>query len=376
MKNLNLLIKPASSTCNLRCKYCFYYDVADNREVKNYGIMNDSTLENLVKKVFEEVDFAVNFAFQGGEPTTAGIEYFYKFHKFVEKYNKKNIIVNFSLQTNGTLIDKDWILLFKKYNYLVGISLDGNKDIHNTFRIDSKSCGTFSKVLKTTKILKKSDIDFNILCVVNKLTAQNGKLVYNFFRNNGFRYYQFIPCLDKLHSSEEKDYTLTAEDYGKFLDDTFNLWYEDILSGKRVSVRHFDNYIKIILQEEPESCDMVGHCNKNAVLESDGSMYPCDFYVLDEYKIGNINEMSFTELFESEKEINFLNSSMNIDEECKACKYFKICRGGCRRHKDLTKDNILKNRFCESYKYFFEKNIDKMIEVAKYVLKVRQENYK
>ncbi len=375
MKNLNLLIKPASSSCNLRCRYCFYYDVADNREVKNYGIMNDDTLENMVKKVFDDVEYSANFAFQGGEPTMAGIEFFEKFHKFVEKYNTKKIIVNFSLQTNGTLLNKKWLELFKKHNYLIGLSLDGNKEMHDTFRIDAKGEGTFSRVLKAAKMMKKADVEFNILCVVNKLIAQNGKLVYNFFRNNGFRYYQFIPCLDSLSCSEEKDYTLTAEDYGKFLDETFNLWYEDMMSGKRISVRHFDNYTKILLGEEPEACDMVGHCNMNAVLESDGSMYPCDFYVLDEFKVGNINESTFEELFKSEAEMRFLRTSLAVDEKCKVCRYFKICRGGCRRHKELTAEGNYENRFCESYKYFFEKNIDKMVKVAEYVMKIRRENF-
>lgn len=375
MKNLNLLIKPASSSCNLRCRYCFYYDVADNREVKNYGIMNDDTLENMVKKVFDDVEYSANFAFQGGEPTMAGIEFFEKFHKFVEKYNTKKIIVNFSLQTNGTLLNKKWLELFKKHNYLIGLSLDGNKEMHDTFRIDAKGEGTFSRVLKAAKMMKKADVEFNILCVVNKLIAQNGKLVYNFFRNNGFRYYQFIPCLDSLSCSEEKDYTLTAEDYGKFLDETFNFWYEDMMSGKRISVRHFDNYTKILLGEEPEACDMVGHCNMNAVLESDGSMYPCDFYVLDEFKVGNINESSFEELFKSEAEMRFLRTSLAVDEKCKVCRYFKICRGGCRRHKELTAEGNYENRFCESYKYFFERNIDKMIKTAEYVMKIRRENF-
>ena len=375
MKNLNLLIKPASSSCNLRCRYCFYYDVADNREVKNYGIMNDDTLENMVKKVFDDVEYSANFAFQGGEPTMAGIEFFEKFHKFVEKYNTKKIIVNFSLQTNGTLLSKKWLELFKKHNYLIGLSLDGNKEMHDTFRIDAKGEGTFSSVLKAAKMMKKAEVEFNILCVVNKLIAQNGKLVYNFFKNNGFRYYQFIPCLDSLSCSEEKDYTLTSEDYGKFLDETFNLWYEDMMSGKRISVRHFDNYTKILLGEEPEACDMVGHCNMNAVLESDGSMYPCDFYVLDEFKVGNINESSFGELFKSEAEMRFLRTSLAVDEKCKVCRYFKICRGGCRRHKELTAEGNYENRFCESYKYFFEKNIDKMIKTAEYVMKIRRENF-
>lgn len=358
MKNLNLLIKPASSSCNLRCKYCFYYDISENRKIKNYGIMNDTTLENMVKKAFEEVSFSINFAFQGGEPTLAGVEYFEKFHNLVNKYNTKNIIVNFAIQTNGTMIDKKWLSLFKKYNYLVGISLDGNKEIHDTFRTDVLNKGTFTKILKATKLLKKENIDFNILCVVNKLTAQNGKLIYNFFKNNGFRYYQFIPCLDSLSTNEKedkKDFTLTAEDYENFLNDTFELWYKDILSGKKISIRYFDNLVKMILGEEPEACDMIGHCNINAVLESDGSIYPCDFYVLDKYKLGNINNNSYTSLLSSSKEMEFLNSSFDISNKCKICPFFRLCRSGCRRHKEINSFGIYENKFCSSYISFLKK---------------------
>lgn len=368
MKNLNLLIKPASSSCNLKCKYCFYCDIAENRQIKNYGIMSDSTLENMIKKVFDETSFSVNFAFQGGEPTLAGIEYFHKFHNLIDKYNTKKIVTNFAIQTNGTTIDKNWVSLFKKYNYLVGISLDGNKEIHDTFRTDTFNKGTFTRILKTTKLLKKENIDFNILCVVNKLTAQNGKLIYNFFKNSGFRYYQFIPCLDSISCNEENEFTLTAEDYGKFLNDIFELWYKDILSGKKISIRYFDNLIKIILGEEPEACDMVGHCNINGVLESDGSVYPCDFYVLDQYKLGNINNDSYTDLFFSEKEKEFLNSSLEIEPSCKICDYFKFCRGGCKRHKEIQNSEIYKNKFCKSYLAFFSKNINNLYKIANYII--------
>lgn len=374
MRIINLLIKPASSGCNLNCVYCFYNDVADKRKIKNYGIMNEKTLENMVKKVFNETEFLVNFAFQGGEPTLAGIDYFKKFHKLVEKYNTNNIKVSFSLQTNGTLINKNWTALFKKYNYLIGISLDGNKEIHNSFRIDKNGNDTFTKVQKTLNLLKKEKIEFNILTVVNKMTAQNGALIYRFFKNNGFRYFQFIPCLDELYCKEKKEYTLTDIDYGNFLNSTFELWYEDIMNGKKVSVRYFDNIIKIVLGEEPESCDMVGHCNVNAIIEADGSIYPCDFYVLDEFKLGNINEKSYTEILSSKKEQDFLNSSLVIENSCKICDYFKLCRGGCKRHKELTETGEYKNRFCRSYLMFFEKNMKKIIEVANYVLKIRLQN--
>lgn len=368
MKNLNLLIKPASSSCNLRCRYCFYHDVADNRKIPNYGIMSDSTLENMVKNAFQTAENSINFAFQGGEPTCAGIEFFNKFHNFVEKYNINNIMVNFSLQTNGTLINKDWITLFKKYNYLVGLSIDGNREIHDKFRLDIQGNGTFRKVLKTAKDFSKAGVEFNVLCVVNKVAAENGRLIYNFFKNNGFRYFQFIPCLDSFEGGEE-DFSLTADDYGKFLNDTFDEWYKDILSGKKISIRYFDNLIRMVLGQEPEACDMVGHCNLNGIIEADGSMYPCDFYVLDEYRLGNINDTSIEELFKSNVEKEFLQTSINTNDKCKLCRYLKLCRSGCRRHKQINEQGILENRFCSSYMSFFDKNISKIVKVAEFLLK-------
>lgn len=369
MKSLNLLIKPSSSNCNLRCKYCFYHDVSTNRTIENYGMMKDEVLEEMIKKVFECVEQSVNFMFQGGEPTLIGYKFYNTFHELIKKYNKNNITTNFSIQTNGTLLNKNLLEILKKYNYLVGISLDGNKEIHDNFRIDANNNGTFNSVMKGIRLLKKYDIDFNILCVVNKATAKNGKLIYNFFRNNNFKYFQFIPCIDNFKYSETEDYTLIPEDYGIFLNDIFELWYEDIKKGKYVSIRYFDNLIKILLGEQPESCDMMGICSINCIIESDGSVYPCDFYVLDKYKLGNILNSSYENMIFSNIAKEFVEASIEKPNSCKLCKYLKLCRSGCRRHKE---NNNLENKFCKSYKIFFDKNINKLLEIANIVIKARQ----
>ena len=222
--------------------------------------------------------------------------------------------------------------------------------------------------MKTAKDFSKAGVEFNVLCVVNKVAAENGILIYNFFKNNGFRYFQFIPCLDSFEGGEE-DFSLTADDYGKFLDETFDEWYKDIISGKKVSIRYFDNLIRMVLGQEPEACDMVGHCNLNGIIEADGSMYPCDFYVLDEYKLGNVNDTSIKELFKSDVEKSFLQSSINTNSKCKMCKYLKLCRSGCRRHKEMNSEGVWENRFCSSYMSFFDKNLPKMIKIAEFLLK-------
>lgn len=359
LKKLSLLIKPASSGCNLRCSYCFYFDEAENREVPNYGGMTFETLDSLVKNAFQNTEESVNFMFQGGEPTLRGLEFFYKLHELVEKYNKKGLIVGFALQTNGTLIDENWISLFKKYNYLVGISLDGMRDVHDLFRVDTRGEGTFDLILENIYKLSVAGIDFNILTVVNSEVAKRGREIYEFFRDSGFSYMQFIPALDPLTNTEKKEFSLTAASYGKFLDEVFNSWYEDILSGKFTSIRYYENLLLILLGRSPEACDMVGHCTANAVVEADGSVYPCDFYVLDEKRLGNVKEDSFVELLYSSKAIRFVKESYRMHEKCKSCRYLRLCRSGCKRHKD--EENY--NKFCESYLYFFDRNFDKLLQL-------------
>lgn len=360
MENINLLIKPSSSACNLKCQYCFYNDVAENRGIKNFGFMKEETMEKLVKEVFVLNPKIVNFAFQGGEPTLIGVDFFKSFHKFVEKYKTPNSIVNFSIQTNGYLIDKKWIELFNQYKYLIGVSLDGNKYIHDTFRVNHKGEGTYSQIAKNIKLLAKNNVDFNILCVVNKKTTENTKLIYEFFKNSKYKYLQFIPCLDKLTGESNEDFSLTTESYGKFLDELFNLWYEDFKKNKYISVRYFDNLLQIFLGRNPESCDMYGRCSVNTVVESNGNIYPCDFYVLDEFCLGNVNDKPLEEMLKSETAFNFIKSSMELNPQCKICKYLSVCRGGCRRHKNEEQYN----RFCESFKYFFDRNYNKLIECA------------
>ncbi|MEG0425931.1 MAG: anaerobic sulfatase maturase, partial [Cetobacterium sp.] len=334
MKHINLLIKPSSSLCNISCDYCFYSDVAFNRAHPSFGFMSIETLEKLVKEAFFTAKNSITFSFQGGEPTLMGVEFYKKFHNFVKKYNTNNIFVNFAIQTNGILLNKEWADLFKEEKYLVGISLDGNKETHNFFRKDKLGNGTFSQTLKNIKLLQKNNIDFNILFVVNKKTVENLKDIYLFFKNSKFKYLQFIPCLDKLDNSIG-DYSLTEQEYGFFLDELFKLWNNDLKNKKYTSIRFFDNLLAIILNNQVESCDMNGHCSVNTVVESNGNIYPCDFYVLDEFLLGNIHSTPLKDILTSQKAFDFVKSSLKFDSECKTCNYFNLCKSGCRRHKNF-----------------------------------------
>ncbi|MCT4543026.1 MAG: anaerobic sulfatase maturase [Vallitalea sp.] len=373
MPPLTTLIKPASGNCNLRCKYCFYYDVISNREVKNYGIMSEETLEELVKKAFDFAEGIVTFAFQGGEPTLASLDFFRKLIEFEKKYNKNNIKVNNALQTNGMVIDDEWAKFFHDNEFLIGLSIDGYKDIHNYYRIDAKGEGSFNRVLKTAKLFDKYDVMYNVLCVVNKHVAKHGRKVLNFYKKQGFKYLQFIPCLDEIGEKPgQNPFSLTPKDYEIFLKNTFDIWYEDFINGNGISIRMFDNILQMILGYEPESCDMRGHCSNSSIIEADGSVYPCDFYVLDEWKLGNINENSFEEMVKSETAINFIKESIDTDPECRECKYYRICRGGCKRHKEpKINGKYTKNYFCSAYKEFYKYTLPRFVDMAK---KINQSN--
>ena len=362
MPPISVLIKPASSLCNMRCKYCFYADITDNREVKSYGIMSEETLENLIKKAFEYASGSATFAFQGGEPTLAGLDFYRKLLEFEKKYNVNKIPVQNAIQTNGFIIDEEWAKFLADNKFLVGLSMDGTKDIHDSLRIDAAGKGTFARVQKTARLFNKLGVEFNILCVVNNFIARSPKKVYDSLKEYGF--IQFIPCLDTF-DGEKKVFSLTPERYTEFLKVTFNEYYKDFCAGHPISVRNFDNYIGMLLGRPPENCAMAGVCTCYTVVEGDGSVFPCDFYVLDEWKLGNINENSFAELITGDMAKKFVGVSTHRNEECKECRWYPLCRGGCRREREPIIDGTPSlNRFCECYKKFFDACYPKMEEIA------------
>jgi len=365
MPPLNLLIKPASSKCNLNCKYCFYHNISENRLVKDHGKMSKHVLENLIKKSFEYAEFYIYFAFQGGEPTLAGIEYFYQFHEYVEYYNIKKIQVSYSLQTNATLLDQGWVELFKKYNYLIGVSLDGMEDIHDCFRKDWDQKGSFQDVMSSIKILQQNKVDFNILTVITKKTVENIDNIYDFFQKQDFKYLQFIPCMDKIDEKIDYEYHLSSDLYAIFLKKLFLRYKKDLINKNYMSIRYFDNLVRMMLGRNPESCAMVGKCSITPTIESDGSVYPCDFYVLDQYKLGNILNISFDEVFNHQIVYDFVQDSLILHDKCKSCKYLSICRGGgCKKYRDSSH---MRNYFCDAYYQFFELNYKELLDISKMI---------
>jgi uncharacterized protein len=366
MPPLSVMIKPASSNCNLKCKYCFYHSIAENRLTRSYGIMDYETLEIIVSKSLAFADSTCTLAFQGGEPTLAGLDFFRKLIEYEKMYNKKNLRINNSLQTNGIVIDDEWAKFLASNRFLVGISLDGTKDVHDANRTDFSGKGTFKKVMNTIELFNKHGVEYNILTVVNAFNVRHINKIYNFFKKNGFLHQQYIPCLDPLGEKPGGHiYSLTPERYEKFLKTLFDLWYEDVSRGNIISIRNFDNYLGMMMGYPPEACGMLGVCNCQFIIEADGGVYPCDFYVTDEWYLGNIAEKGFDELKSCETARRFVEVSKYIDPACKNCVWAKLCWGGCRRNREpFISGKPALNYYCSSYKSFFEYSAKRLHRLA------------
>ncbi|MBQ7861130.1 MAG: SPASM domain-containing protein [Clostridia bacterium] len=347
MPPLSIMIKPASSLCNLRCKYCFYCDVAAHRDVFSLGKMEISTAENLIKSALSFADgCSVAFAFQGGEPLMAGLDYFREFVHLVKKHNVKGSEIYYSIQTNGTLADDDFARFFHDNKFLVGLSLDGDYE-GNRFRVDARGQNSYYKITKAANKFIKHGVEFNILTVLTGYCAENAERIYKHFRSMGYKYIQFIPCLRPMGDKSESELYMTADQYADFLIRIFNLYVKDFTRGNYVSIRQFDNWVRMYLGEKPEQCGLMGHCTHQFVCEGNGNIYPCDFYCTDEWLLGNINEMSLKEMAEGKKAYEFIKESITVRDECKKCPYYPICRqGGCKR-------NRASGDYCRSYKKFF-----------------------
>ncbi len=365
MPQIHVMIKPASGLCNMRCKYCFYADEMEKRSQASYGMMSMETLEQVIRAIFDFAEGQCTIAFQGGEPTLAGLDFYQQCLSFEEKYNVNRIPVSHGLQTNGYALDEDWYSFFAENHFLIGLSVDGIKATHDAYRKDVQGKDTYVRIMETAGGLRKAGVEFNILTVVNGKTAPKIRKIYENYRKQGFFWQQYIACMDPIQEVQgQQEYSLSPQMYGQFLIDLFELWDLDLRKGKQPYIRQFENYIGILLGQLPESCEQRGVCSFQNIVEADGSVFPCDFYALDSYCLGNLKTDSFQEIEENRKKSRFVENSFHHTDGCRLCPYFTICRGGCRRHREQPGTAAGENYFCEGYRAFFDACLPRMREIA------------
>lgn len=368
MGPMSVMIKPASGLCNLRCRYCFYMDELNSRETGCFGIMEDETLEAVLRELLKNASGHCVIAFQGGEPTLAGLAFFERAVVLEQELNVNHCVIENVIQTNGMALNDGWAAFFARERFLVGISLDGPKEIHDLNRRDPAGNGTFSTVMGAIKLLQKYGVEFNILTVVTAQTSRHAKQLYRFFDKNGLDFQQYIACLDPFNTPRGScPWSLTPESYGRFLRDLFDCWYADTASGKGKYNRYFDNLLAILSGERPEACGMMGFCSAQLIVEADGSVYPCDFYVLDRWRLGNLRTDSLEVIERKRRELQFIEQSARHHPDCLKCKWQMLCRGGCRRDRcNETSGQLEKNYFCKAYFDFFEYAYPRLLAAARY----------
>lgn len=331
MKQITVMIKPASALCNLKCKYCFYEEVSNARKTPSFGRMQEETVVKMLEKMeqFLVDGDKINFAFQGGEPMLAGKEYFKGFVEKVKAWEKK-IEVSYALQTNGTLMDEVWAQFFFENQFLLGISLDLLEEYHNEARVDPQKEGTWTTVCHTIKLLEKMNVEYNVLCTLTDSIARYPEKVWKEILRLDLKYVQFTPCLGNLDPEKESRYALTPKNFSKFYQVIFKNWLKEYQEGNYRSIKLLDDIANLLGCGIITACGMDGKCQAQLIVEADGSVYPCDFYCLDEYCLGNIQSCSVEELYRK----SFASPTKKQEAlplKCGTCRYRKICGGNCKR---------------------------------------------
>ncbi len=364
MKYLSILVKPVSGNCNIDCKYCFYKElVSEKGDTSN--VMKKEVMTALIDKAIASGSDEVMFAFQGGEPLLAGEQYYEEFVQYVNMV-KGAVKVSYSIQTNGMLVSDWYIKIFKENDFLIGVSLDGPKYIHDAVRVTYQGKPTFETVISNTKRLMAAGIRVNVLTVITNSSAARAGKLYEFYKKNHFEFLQFIPCMDSIGICQGSAAdSLDNKNYLMFLNAWFIRWYEDLMSGEYISIRHFDNWIRIAIGQPVDTCSLAGQCGSYYVVEREGDVFPCDFYVMDQWCLGNILDNSFEELRDRLIKSGFLQESkIQLSEKCKVCANRDLCRGGCKR--DWVYDDAQgRTRYCEALDSFFSENRLKISQIAR-----------
>ena len=352
----SLLVKPASAVCNLDCAYCFYLDrEADPYKALPARRMSEETLERLVDTyLFYSYPNSI-FAFQGGEPTLAGLSFFEKLIEFQKQHGRNGQNVSNSIQTNAILLDKNWCDLFRNYNWLLGVSLDGPEAMHDLYRFNKGGQPTWGKVVNAVELLQAEKVEFNILCVLSQANVEKPRELYRFFRSLGVDNLQYIPLSEFEPDGRPMPFTITPEQYGRFLCETFDLWWPD---RRKVRIRFFDNLAEALAGQKPGTCTMHETCDSYVVVEYNGDIYPCDFFVEKNWKLGNITLDSWSEIARRTRRYSFASKKTLAHPECQVCEYQSICHGGCPKFRHGPRRNFEDlDYFCSAYKMIFAKAV-------------------
>lgn len=391
----HVMTKPIGPLCNLDCKYCFYLEKEKLFPGNENFKMADAVLEAYVRQYIAQQSVPeVTFAWQGGEPTLMGVDFFRKVVALQKQYANGKVIHN-AIQTNGTLLNDEWGVFLAENKFLVGLSIDGPPKLHDTYRVDKKGGATYEKVIHGLKLLKKHGVEFNTLTVVNRVNSQKPLEVYRFLKEIGSGFIQFIPLVERLADAEAKklgldlatppradqegevplpvtEWSVQPKQYGLFLSTIFDEWVRHDVG--RYYVQMFDVTLGNWVGAPGGLCVFSPTCGSAMALEHNGDLYSCDHYVYPHYKLGNVLNQTLAEMAGSEFQRGFgLDKSRTLPKYCLDCDVRFLCHGECPKHRFLrTPDGDPGlNYLCSGYKYFFHHSL-KPMQIMRDLLRARR----
>jgi len=355
-KSFQIFTKPVGDSCNLSCSYCYYHSDAIVKDDKQLLRTDDLFLTEYVKQHIEATtDDTVFFSWHGGEPTLAGIDFYRKVVTLQKKYLPVGKKLLNGIQTNGTLLHKEWCSFLAAENFIVGISIDGPEDLHNRFRRTNKGTPSFSQAMNGYNLLVEHGIPVEILCVVNAANITEPLRVYRYFRDLGARFITFLPLVEKLpNGSAVSERSVGAEEFGHFLISIFDEWVAHDIG--KIQVQVFEEALRSAFDSEHTLCIFKQNCGGVPVIESNGDFYSCDHFVNEMNFIGNISEQSIAGLLDSDKQQAFGRAkSATLPGFCKKCEVLSMCHGECPKNRFINtpEGEPGLNYLCNGYRPFF-----------------------
>ncbi len=371
---LHVMTKPIGPICNLDCEYCYYLHKEQLYDSHERWRMSEAALENFVRQYIAaqpEGSKSVTFAWQGGEPTLLGLEFFERVVQLQQQYAVPDMTVENAFQTNGVLLDEDWCRFLVQHRFLVGLSMDGPAEFHDRYRYDKKGQPTFRATLAAMKLLREHDVEFNVMVCVNRHNGDHGKRVYTYLRDAGARFLQLIPIVEPRGAGQHPEENLAASDehpldhlvssrsvrpeqFGRFLIEIFDTWLRRDVG--RVFVQTFDQALSAWAGIEPSLCVFRRTCGRALALEHNGDVYSCDHFVEPAWLLGNIADASLADLANSPAQLEFANAkSDTLPQYCRDCEVRFVCNGECPKNRFATTpdgDPGL-NYLCAGYRAFF-----------------------
>lgn len=351
-----ILVKPAGPDCNLRCRYCFY-DKKQELFPNGQHRMSDDVLRLLTGQVTRAGAHQITFSWQGGEPTLMGLDFFKRIVEFQSEFAHPNQMITNCLQTNGLVLNDDWLEFLDQHQFLVGLSIDGPQHVHDRYRTNDRGDGSWTQVTKTARRLLDRGVDTNALIVLSDESAAHLREIWSTLKAIGLRHFQLIPCLelDPRNPSQWADYCVTPQHYGQILCEAFDLWLADFEDGVPGTFeRWFEALMFSYVGFPPPLCTLQEVCGDGVVVEHNGNVYACDFFVEPEWQLGNILETDLTELINSERQHVFGVQKANVVDPCRQCRWLRFCRGGCPKDRLRSIDGTGLDPFCSAYRTFFD----------------------